>query len=123
MTIEEFIRARLTEDERIALEASAHRNPDWTCGLYEDYPGQYRSTVESDYDEFAQVYDEDAAEHIAHQDPASTLRDIAGKRKILAECEAMASRDAWWLDDHTCEIVAALAERWKTHPDYRRGWA
>lgn len=123
MTIEEFIRARLDEEERIAHEASEHRDPVWTCGLYEDYPGQYRSTVESDYDELASVYDEDAAEHIARQDPASVLRDIAAKRKILAAAERVEENGGWHISGQGVEIIYALAERWNTHPDYQPGWA
>ncbi len=125
MTIEEFIRARLDEEQQIAEEAvvgPARLEPTWESIRWDDN-GTYLTTVTDTSGVLLAPELGRASNHIAGHDPDSVLRDVAGKRKILAECEAMANRDAWWLADHTCEILAALAERWNTHPDYRRGWA
>lgn len=126
MNIIEFIRARLVDDEQIARDASERLAADWTRGLYEDYPGQYRSTVESDYDEFAQVYDEDAAEHIARHDPARTLRDVKALRGILESIEALdaalSGGEHHGLTSYTYGALEDLARVWREHPDHGR-WA
>lgn len=125
MTVEEFVRARLDEDEQIAEAAvagPARLEKTWQSVMWDDH-GTYLTTVTDTNEVYLAPEIGRASDHIAGNDPDAVLRDIAGKRKILAECDAMDNRDAWWLSHHTCEIVAALAARWANHPDYQPGWA
>ncbi|MFD3594376.1 DUF6221 family protein [Nocardia sp. NPDC058640] len=110
MTIEEFIRARLDEDERIARESDSG-DGQWGFDERFDHVGTSDETVHSLHH----------SEHIARHDPARVLRDIAGKRKILAKL-ADAGTPVWWWHLHTNDILTAMAQRWADHPDYLRAW-
>jgi hypothetical protein len=74
------------------------------------------------------------AEHIARQDPASTLGDIAADRKLLVNLEAVAVRtyggdwsegEAGYADGIEAGLLVAVkirAERFSGHPDYSLEW-
>lgn len=115
MTIEEFIEARLVEDEDIA--AGATRGPRRPDGWSEDYGQEFVVVVGvRDGVPDCVVRSTDESRHIARHDPARVLRDIAAKRKALA----------WYLGDDenvmwpTIQMIAAI---WSDHPDYQQEWA
>jgi len=106
-----FIRARLAEDEQIALGAS---------------PGPWHPDEE--HDEVLAVDDVTVAEgfalsgrqlratveHIARHDPARVLREIEGKRRLLNGLVPLMAGPA---------LLRPLALVYADHPDYRPEWA
>lgn len=118
----EFVEARLTDDERVALAAT--RNA-WTVDRWTNDHG-VEFTVVADYDmgapAFAIKSGADAA-HIARHDPARVLREVAAKRRILAEHKPQL-RTVEWPHDQTgdghgwtcprCQNVENDASDW--HP-------
>ncbi|MGW3545882.1 DUF6221 family protein [Nocardia niigatensis] len=103
MRIEEFIEARVAEDERIARESGGG---EW------DYDAQW-DRVNTAEDSLYTLYH---AEHIARHDPARVLRQCAMMRIALG----------WYLDDdeHVMRAtIRAIAAIWSDHPDYQQEWA
>lgn len=109
LTIEQFITARLDEDEAIA-KVIPH--------------GEWRNVIElgadlvldSDNDMVTVTDDLRVNPHIARYDPARVLREIAAKRKAL---------DRYLYDDDVVmwPVVCAIASVWSDHPDYQQEWA
>lgn len=121
MTIEEFIRARLDEDEQIALAAGDSRR---TPGQDRWEFGNMQVRAQDSYGVLVVGHTwPREGEHIARHDPASVLRDIAARRRILAAAERVEENGGWHISGQGVEIIYALAERWNTHPDYQPGWA
>ena len=127
MTLVEFLRARLDEDERTIKEVEG---VDW-------YVVQPPHVLQPATENWHLVFDADRkvanvgfanggvmrpaeAAHIVRHSPASVLRDIEAKRRIIAEFERESEggqgRDGLWLALH---ILAAV---YAGHPDYREEW-
>lgn len=75
-------------------------------------------------DEMVEV-DSSAAGHIVRHDPARVLREVAAKRRLLAEASAYSPElehgdNGEWAFDLA---VRALASVWSDHPDYRPEWS
>jgi hypothetical protein len=110
-----FLRARLDEDEQVALAAKGHRVFDGT-GIVAD---RDRSVTLGSH----------VATHIARHDPARVLADVEAKRQIIegfAELHHNPARhtDAvlhlqWNVLRH---VVLVLAQPFADHPDYREEW-
>lgn len=127
--IVQFLRARLDEDERLALATGpdeyarrwAVRDSMWSCTVID---GNGDIVV---YDEGAPTREE--AEHIARQDPARTLRRVAAHRAILAEyeditpCDCCGRRDREYAGAALTIVVKYLAGQWSDHPDYDQSWS
>lgn len=107
MTLVEFLKARLDEDEQAA---QAVRADDWT-----------------DHDGWIELAPE-VAEHARAHDPARVLREVEAKRRIIrahakwcaGQCEAKYPHETfdaahWW-------SLKALAEVYADHPDYPEEW-
>lgn len=105
MRIEEFIEARLAEDESAARKAA-----DFPYDAPSDAPWvsmqlRVRRGVAMTSDE-----------HFARHDPARVLRQVAATRVALS----------WYLDDDAVVMgptIRAIAAIWSDHPDYRPEWA
>ena len=117
-----FLQARLTEDEANAKRAGGDR---WI---------QDGGSIHRERHETAQVVDwvyDEAWEHIARNDPAHVLADIAAKRRIIEwhsdnphECEGPQGSEYVADDDSDpCSTMKALASVYADHPDYRKEWA
>lgn len=111
VTLPEFLTARFDDDEAAAFAAAAAIEG----GIWHpDAP-----TADGDYAAFRA--------HIARHDPARTLREVVGKRKILAEClDAIKDQGNWGEDGQQGlaeEILPALAAIYSDHPDYDQEWA
>ena len=137
MTIEEFVEARITEDEATA-QTAAGRSGDWHSDEGGVLGGQMHEPY---YDgdkpsaEFTIVYDEgwplaSEAVHIARHDPARVLRQCAALRLILTEhdrtpgghcsvCREFDYRRDYDAVAWPCPTVRAVASVWSDHPDYR----
>lgn len=125
MTIEEFIRARLDEDEAIAQAAIVSDDPyrevtgDHSVWRAEDNDVSGGSVLSGDG--FPVVYAEGypslaQAEHIARHDPDRVLRQVAALREVV--------RVSWGTGDPVYEddLMQSLAAIWEKHPDYRPEW-
>lgn len=147
MELIEFLAARLAEDERIALAAS---------------PGPWSENAEADQivavdgiavaDGFALSGQQLRAtvSHIARNDPARVLREVAAKQRI-AELHEIVWRDISYIEDGSevqketpvcglcvprhsafmsrseipegpCATVRLLASVYSDHPDYLKEW-
>lgn len=108
-----FVQARLDDAERDALAATS--GP-WQADGGSVYVGHPVNEVVS--------YTESAA-HIARQDPARTLREIAAKRELLSRYEAMAADVLVMtgveviLSEYRRAILPGLALPYADHPDYQ----
>lgn len=138
MTIEEFIKARLAEDEALA-EAAAARSAEWrasedgaVCGgpftgpFYEGGEEMALNTI---------VYPEGwpltpEAEHIARRDPARSLLEVKAWRHVV-KCLAGLEEDIIaefgsillpFRDERTLSNLGPIAAIWADHPDYQEAW-
>lgn len=140
VTIEEFIEARLAEDEATAQAAIERDEKDWHVtgspgsqgvqaggelgDLWDDgnleWTGGYTVVYGEGYPSDRQ------AEHIARHDPQRALYEVECKREILAfhggtdyccYCSGELEPVAW-----PCEHVRRIAAVWRAHPDYFSEW-
>ena len=122
MELDEFVLARIGEDQRIAVDAAAaSRREKWTVESIPDL-----------------LWERRAAEHAAHHDPARVLAECSAKRQLVVACRAMgpdlsflgarpsgladfllAPRDQHQLAALT---LALLALPYAHHPEYRQEW-
>lgn len=152
LTLVEFLRARLDEDERGArdlLDRTPHRWQRATdVGDWHNYAvvtagnsafGQDEPIAECGVEHEWGI---ETAEHIARHDPARILADVAAKRRIVElhahgggdkphECPRWQWRDPDYPDDPAetttgyvseCPTLRLLAEVYADHPDYREEW-
>jgi len=149
--IVEFIRARLDEDERVALAANG---PHWRPGdgnvsegglyaldgdgsdegrgwsiawfqLGETNPGRQLPAFSS----WKRRAHENGV-HAARHDPARVLREVEATRAVLAEYEHALERRAEHPDDVASagalltmvRVMKLLALPYAEHPDYRKEW-
>lgn len=115
----EFLRDRLTDDERQAKAAMTYAAKDWfieTSGIVTTGP---EDDVYTD--------DREVAEHIARHDPARVLREVAAKRELLADYERFAAErrrmmGGWDSYPETSPVLTAFAAVYSDHPEYRDEW-
>ncbi|MFE7469365.1 DUF6221 family protein [Streptomyces sp. NPDC057499] len=118
----DFVRARLAEEERIALEAGGDswRCPDGVPGEIHDRSGSIAFTLRNlGFDQ-----------HIALQDPARTLRRIETSRVLLNEYAEVADLDTDRPEPDFRSgravglgfAVRQLAAEHAAHPGYRARW-
>lgn len=156
MTIVEFLNARYGEAEAFALAAKAEESGQWHVGedphgeylsvlgfFGRDYPpplpvdvmcGDWYAVAEWSWDvldqmglDFSSV--RPSVEHIATNDPASVLADIAAKRAIITNYRYLADGTGPLSDELAGQLkaygwaVAHLASVYSSHPDYDETWA
>lgn len=138
-TLAEFIKARLDEDEATAQAAIAETP---ACRRCEGRAtGQWSISAEHNpviKDAGAAqcsqvvVYNDGSPlvnEHIARNDPARVLREVAATRRALSRHRPTERRDGWhptcWFDNHRwpCAAVLDMAAIWSDHPDYDPAWS
>lgn len=135
--IVEFLTACLDEREAVALAAQGTTRGIWTQVDPDRRPGR----IEDDYGDVV-TYDESSPDeaqgrHIAANDPAAVLADIAAQRAIIEDYRVVIANNA--IEDATQpdEVRAAareliiktlrmvllrLASAYSTHPDYDESW-
>jgi hypothetical protein len=117
-----FVRARLAEEEHLALEAGGEgwRCPAGSPGEVHDRTSAIAFSVRS------RGFDQ----HIAYQDPARTVRRIETNRVLLDEYEEVAGLDIDRPDRDFASgravglgfVVRQLAAEHANHPDYQVKW-
>jgi len=127
MSIIEFLKARIAEDEAVALAATA--GP-WTWSEVEE-PSLYSGDepVISAYgmhtEGFVDAIPEDRA-HIARWHPARVLSECAAKRAAVEihreGVDPCDEHDAAF-KSIPCDTIRAFAAVYKDHPDYQQEWA
>jgi hypothetical protein len=127
MTIIEFLRARIAEDEAAAMAAA---DGPWE---HDEHLGDHAvtsvigavATASNVYPEGAVGLEEADAAHIARHDPARVLREVAAKRAIIEEWEVD------YIDNPCTQLPDARAARlalhviatvYSDHPDYDPAW-
>ena len=125
MTITEFIRARLDEEESAARGAYGNN---W----HDDVEDREKSWVCAEDMHLAEA-DHATAHHMALHDPARVLREIAAKRSVLdmalTEQEAgdrygagfNEASEGW--HDVQEHVLKQLASAHADHTDYQQEWA
>lgn len=131
-----WLRARLDEDERVALAATAgpwrydptkhHREPGtvrFSEGVFAGFIGTDATCIATtgETDDAQSMLD---AEHIARWDPARVLAEVEAKRALLQECAHELARSAPRsnLNDFACTVLRSLGKPYAQHPDYRPEW-
>lgn len=113
----QFLRNRLTDDERQAKAAMTYAAKDWfieTSGIVTTGPKD-------------DVYtnDREVAEHIARHDPARVLHDVEAKREVIRLAEAAHDYHETFMSGFAAEMEKALrlfAVSYVDHPEYRDEW-
>lgn len=126
-----FLNARLDEDEAAAMKAARVARADWKARS--DIAGRWVRSVIPASGAVAETFDAEdvVAPYIARHDPARALRDVAGKRRILAAYTEVAYMDiadpepeyAYGRAAGLGEAVRQIAAAWNDHSDYKPGWA
>ena len=130
-----FLRARLDEDEAVAMaatgtawawEATGDKDSSWAVGHVEGEDGRPLSG-EIDHgqgiviDGVCESINGNLADaaHIARHHPARALREVAFKRAILGQYRTAAG----WSGDNWPLSLRLLTAVWSGHPDYQPEWA
>lgn len=138
MTIVEFLRARLAEDERKARAACEHTDSAWrvdgdgeTLLFWDPMP---------DTPGTSQTLGHRIVPHVARHDPARVVAEVEAKRRILvrhhpskmapwapAGCEGCGTEgdgdDPITEHIDECPELRDLAVVYADHPDYRQEWS
>lgn len=143
--MEEFLEARLAEDESIAQGAAQHLSGTWTfddgeaAARREELArgGRFGANPRVDGITSGCRYNaESEMRHIARHDPARVLREVAAKRAIIEHAADVNGLDVqvdgeWGVgardelaDPYVGDLILrALAVPYVDHPDYDPSWA
>lgn len=152
MTITEFLLARITEDEDVAIAAATSYNKAWHYG---DEPAgmSWASDGGMVGNDATNLWDcegsdtlcaaPEVATHMARHDPSRVLAECKAKRALVdihtlkdagsgksidpdhreVGCETCNwDTSYWWLEYGPCETLKALAAVHADHPDYNQEW-
>ena len=119
-----FWTARLDEIEQAARAAGAgtpegswsQADPDTRPGRIEDGTGNVVT-----YDEGSP--DDGQAPHIALNDPASALADVAADRALIELLGQAAREDDYDVSRVMREVASIRAARFSSHPEWKQEWA
>lgn len=145
MRIEEFLPARIAEDEAVARAAALRYGPKWSedvrfvqfdddeHNLYVIMDAEGREMMES-----AELSEWRATAHGARHDPARVLAECEAKRRVIEQA-GEATSDRYSVIGEFCVgreetqeamdtdpgdlILRALAAVYRDHPDYDPAWA
>lgn len=139
MTIEEFVRARLAEDEQIAKAAAGDSAARWVADEDEVYavfgsltnpdrcedhaPGRPNTCEDNRVataDDCSDRWLDERARHIARHDPIRVLQQAPVLLAVVELIEGMAS--VTQQIDAESAVLYPLAAIWDQHPDYREDW-
>lgn len=141
LTLTDFLMARITEDEALAIAASSDVEDDdgvWSVSEWEFMAERVEGRGITIYDEGG--HDVDQARHIARHDPARVRAECEAKRQIVGEhplhdaglpnvpamwcCATCGSDDGagGLVGEWPCPTLRALALPYDDHADYLREW-
>lgn len=139
MTIEEFIEARLSEDQQAARAAAEQdgEGESWRVRKVRDDGmfvwGEHQAIPPNGKGERLGLLDDAQTRFVESHDPARVLRQVAMVRAMMRHAEEAGSLDmtvendrsvgprTWpYIDDLMRRDIAAI---WCDHPDYRPEWA
>lgn len=134
MMVDEFLLARIAEDEAVARAATA--GPwHWDPPSGEDWPGSDESLMSSALDEdghalpvlYSWGYDASGIDgedgdraHIVRWDPARVLAECKAKRRIVENHQRHTPGERGY--GASREAVRALASVYADHPDFDPAW-
>lgn len=121
MTLAEFILARYAVAEALARQA-VDDDPNWVHrgdGLLIQVGSDGDHEVSSTWLRLPHRFE--AADHIAHHDPARVLADLEAKRALVTELSRMERDEMGW-DGIERKVLSYLALPYASHPDYRQEW-
>lgn len=125
MTIEEFIEARLRDDETAAhraLEGPARLEPGWEVATYEvDLDDRRCQTVADSSGVFLASELGRLSDHIARHDPARVLRQCAALRAVVRHIETVISPSQQI--EAEADVLYPIAAVWSDHDEYHKEWA
>lgn len=135
MTLVEFLRARLDEDEKAANLASERASRGWWVGDDGKTLGYW--VHESEAPDKPPVLGPQIVAHVARHDPARVLREVEAKRRIIDLHRPVGKRSTGsgggtvkdcQICDHfpaqfPCLTLRLLALPYADHPLYREEWA
>jgi hypothetical protein len=114
----DFLRARIDKDEALARACAA---TPWRA-----LPAGQIVVDSPDPAPVAAAENLTYAEHVARHDPARALRDVAAKRRLIAEYEKNAWRATQGRDPQHVDpwetTLRLLAEVYDQHPAYQEAW-
>lgn len=119
MRIDEFLLARIAEDEEIGRNAT--EGP-WLAGEVGIGGGGEQVAC---WDECRQIRPDSAPGNIAHiarHDPARVLAECKAKRRIVAEAADIENSHCGCLGLPGEPILRALAQPYADHPDFDQAW-
>lgn len=129
MTITEFLKARIAEDERAARDAT--EGP-WEVKPTKGGDQPWITEVGSDYWLARTSSDPGSArdanaQHIARHDPSRVLAECAAKRAILEQrkgSDSSMNDDEWTMgySDANYDALYAIASVYAGHPDFQQEW-
>jgi hypothetical protein len=122
MTLTEFLLARITEDEIVALESKSSGDGAWVEETRAS--GGFGDIRSSSWDGHAVLYDDSGnredRDHILRWDPARVLRECEAKRRIIENHERhAATRQGWGASRYAVQCLATV---YADHPDYLPEW-
>lgn len=124
-----FLSARLDECEAAAKAAQLRFPGPWDQAVAPDSPLPSAVSLYDSRDESVGVIRGSyAAAHIVLNDPDHALRDIAAKRKILAEHKAvtklagLTGQELGFLGWYREWVLKNFASVWSDHPGFRQEW-
>ena len=142
MTIEEFIAARLDEDEAIARSAATSEdvydgtgsrdNPDWLV-LDFDEEGITVWDKNQHKADGSSGHESDLTRHMSRHDPARVLRTVAALRSAVEDLALIPELQSnlegeFGSPGEAAKVEAAgpdlrpIASIWSDHPDYKTDW-
>lgn len=135
MSIEEFIEARLDEDEQIAQAAAENKGEWWTA--VDPFSGDEPDRVEGS-GVTAVAYDltVNPARQIARHDPARVLRQVAATRELFERAKPWPKcrgHPGPWMPHgdygpgfcgtpEEADSLRVIAAIWSDHPDFQPEW-
>lgn len=115
MDIQEFLLARIAEDEAVAREAAQALR-----GAGANWGNTFKQVEGSGHQPVADATSAWYADHIARHDPARVLSECAAKREII---KRLGPDENGNFPIRNLTIQLLMASAYSDHPDYQQKWA
>ncbi|MFJ9558257.1 DUF6221 family protein [Nocardiopsis sp. NPDC101807] len=115
MTLEEFLAARLKEEETLALEALGEHGYGASPWSFDEENGEFDFGFPNEHFNIGIGVFDPRMQHMVHHEPRKVLREIAAKREVVEASWAADGERAAGL----VQAIRLLAAAYDTHPDYK----